>query len=36
MWYPREVMAKYILSLIDDNQNKRQDVATLTRGNLNC
>jgi len=34
MWYPRDVMARYILSLKDDNQNNRQDVVTLTRREL--
>lgn len=34
MWYPRDVMARYILSLKEDNQNNRQDVVNLTQREL--
>ena len=34
MWYPRDVMAKYILSRKDNNNNNKKDVVVLTQREL--
>jgi len=31
MWYPRDVMTKYILSIKDNNNNKKDDIALTQR-----